>query len=62
LNLKSGSARPHTDFVGTLTREQLVEIARAKEPDLTASSLEAAVRTIAGSARSMGVKVEEGAI
>lgn len=62
LNLKSGSPRPHTDFVGTLTRDQLVEIARAKEPDLTASSLEAAVRTIAGSARSMGVKVEEGAI
>jgi len=58
LNLKSGSARPHADFVGTLSYEQLVEIAKMKEPDLTASSLEAAVRTIAGSARSMGVKVE----
>jgi large subunit ribosomal protein L11 len=58
LNLKQGSPRPNTEFVGTLTRDQLIEIARAKEPDLTAASLDAAVRTIAGSARSMGVKVE----
>jgi len=62
LNLKSGSARPNTEFVGTLSRAQLVEIAKAKEPDLTAGSLEAAIRTIAGSARSMGVKIEEGVL
>ncbi|MBM4222475.1 MAG: 50S ribosomal protein L11 [Gammaproteobacteria bacterium] len=58
LGIKSGSAKPHSDFVGTLNRAQLVEIAKMKEPDLTASSIDAAVRTIAGSARSMGVKVE----
>jgi len=53
-----GSQRPHTDKVGKLTREQAEEIAKAKMPDLTASELDAAVRTIAGSARSMGVDVE----
>jgi len=49
---------PHTDKVGKLTRAQAEEIAKAKMPDLTASDLDAAVRTIAGSARSMGVIVE----
>lgn len=56
--ITSGSATPNTKKVGTVTREQLEEIARTKEPDLTASGLEAAVRTIAGSARSMGLDVE----
>jgi large subunit ribosomal protein L11 len=53
-----GSPRPHTDKVGKLTRAQAEEIAKAKMPDLTASDLEAAVRTVAGSARSMGITVE----
>jgi large subunit ribosomal protein L11 len=56
--IQSGSGRPNTEKVGTVTREQLEEIAKTKEPDLTASSLDAAVRTIAGSARSMGLNVE----
>ncbi|MEQ5836389.1 50S ribosomal protein L11 [Marinobacter sp. R17] len=56
--LKSGSARPNTDKVGTVTREQLEEIAKTKEPDLTAADMDAAVRTIAGTARSMGLNVE----
>ena len=54
----NGSVRPNTDKVGTVTREQLEEIAKTKEADLTAAELEAAVRTIAGSARSMGLNVE----
>ena len=53
-----GSARPHTDKVGKLTRAQAEEIAKAKMPDLTAADLEAAIRTVAGSARSMGITVE----
>ena len=53
-----GSAKPHTDKVGKLTRAQAEEIARTKAPDLTSSDLDAAVRTIAGSARSMGITVE----
>ena len=57
--IKSGSGRPNTDKVGTVTTAQLEEIVKTKEPDLTASSLEAAVRTIAGSARSMGLVVED---
>ncbi|TBW55956.1 50S ribosomal protein L11 [Marinobacter halodurans] len=56
--LKSGSSRPNTDKVGTVTREQLEEIAKTKEPDLTAADMDAAVRTIAGTARSMGLNVE----
>ena len=56
--IEKGSARPHTDKVGKITRAQAEEIAKAKEPDLTAADLDAAVRTIAGSARSMGVTVE----
>ncbi len=58
VGIKSGSGRPNTEKVGTVTRAQLEEIAKAKEPDLTAAGLEAAVRTIAGSARSMGLEVE----
>ena len=56
--LKSGSARPNTVKVGTVTRAQLEEIATTKMEDLTASDMDAAVRTIAGSARSMGLNVE----
>ncbi len=58
LKLEKGSAKPHTDKVGKLTRKQAEEIAKTKQPDLTAGDLDAAVRTIAGSARSMGVEVE----
>lgn len=58
LGLKKGSGEPNTKKIGTVTIAQLEEIAKAKEPDLTAASLEAAVRTIAGSARSMGLLVE----
>ena len=56
--IEKGSARPHTNKVGKITRAQAEEIAKAKEPDLTAADLGAAVRTIAGSARSMGITVE----
>ncbi len=56
--IESGSKTPHTEKVGKITRAQAEEIAKAKMPDLTAADLDAAVRTIAGSARSMGVTVE----
>jgi large subunit ribosomal protein L11 len=56
--ITKGSGTPNTSKVGTVTRSQLVEIARVKQPDLNAADLEAAVRTIAGSARSMGLDVE----
>lgn len=56
--IKKGSGRPNTEKVAKVTREQLEEIAKTKEPDLTAADLDAAVRTIAGSARSMGITVE----
>ena len=56
--LKSGSARPNTAKVGKVTRAQVEEIAKQKEADLTAAELEAAVKTIAGTARSMGITVE----
>ncbi|MBA2351322.1 MAG: 50S ribosomal protein L11 [Burkholderiales bacterium] len=56
--IQKGSPRPHTDKVGKLTRAQAEQIAKAKQPDLTASDMDAAVRTIAGSARSMGIEVE----
>jgi large subunit ribosomal protein L11 len=59
LKLQSGSPRPNTQKVGKLTRKQLEEIAKVKMPDLTAASLDAAVRIIAGSARSMGVETEK---
>jgi large subunit ribosomal protein L11 len=58
MGLTSGSARPNTQKVGTITRAQLEEIAKAKEANLTAADMDAAVRTIAGSARSMGLNVE----
>ena len=56
--LQSGSATPNTEKVGKVTRAQLEEIAKTKEPDLTAADMDAAVRTIAGSARSMGIETE----
>ncbi|MBV1882804.1 MAG: 50S ribosomal protein L11 [Pseudomonadales bacterium] len=56
--IKKGSGEPNTNKVGKVTRAQLEEIATAKEPDLTAADMDAAVRTIAGSARSMGLEVE----
>ena len=58
LGLEKGSGTPNTAKVGRISRKQLEEIAKTKTPDLTAADLDAAVRTIAGSARSMGVDVE----
>ncbi len=58
LGLEKGSGAPNTTKVGRISRKQLEDIARTKQPDLTAADLDAAVRTIAGSARSMGVDVE----
>ena len=58
LGIEKGSGPPNTTKVGKISRQQLEEIARMKQPDLTAADLDAAVRTIAGSARSMGVDVE----
>lgn len=56
--IKSGSGEPHVKKVGKVTRAQLEEIANTKMEDLTATDLDAAVRTIAGSARSMGIETE----
>ncbi len=58
INLQKGSARPNSDKVGKITRAQLEEIAKGKIVDMNAASIDAAVRTLAGSARSMGVTVE----
>jgi large subunit ribosomal protein L11 len=58
IGIEKGSGTPNTAKVGKISRQQLEEIAKLKTPDLTAADLEAAVRTIAGSARSMGVDVE----
>ena len=58
VKIDKGSATPHTVKVGKITRAQLEEIAKTKMKDLTAADMDAAVRTIAGSARSMGVNVE----
>ena len=58
LGIDKGSGTPNSAKVGKISRKQLEEIAKTKQPDLTAADLEAAVRTIAGSARSMGVDVE----
>ena len=58
LGIPKGSATPNTSKVGKISRKQLEDIAKLKTPDLTAADLDAAVRTIAGSARSMGVDVE----
>jgi large subunit ribosomal protein L11 len=56
--IKSGSGKPNTVKVGNVTREQLEEIAKMKDPDLNSGSLDAAVRIIAGTARSMGLTTE----
>lgn len=59
VKINKGSSLPGSNKVGKITRQQLEQIAQIKAEDLTAASLEAAVRTIAGSARSMGVEVED---
>ena len=56
--IEKGSGKPHTDKDGKITRAQAEEIAKLKMPDLTAADLDAAVRTVAGSARSMGITVD----
>ena len=61
-NIDKGSGTPNTDKKGRVTRDQLEEIARLKMPDLTAADLDAAVRTIAGSARSAGIEVDAAAL
>ena len=58
IGIEKGSGTPNTAKVGKISRKQLEDIAKLKTPDLTAADLEAAIRTIAGSARSMGVDVE----
>jgi large subunit ribosomal protein L11 len=58
IGIEKGSGAPNTSKVGKITRKQIEEVATTKQPDLTAANLEAAVRTIAGTARSMGVDVE----
>ena len=60
IGLEKGSGAPNTNKVGKITRKQIEEIAKVKMPDLNAASVEAAMRSIAGSARSMGVEVEGG--
>ena len=59
LGIESGSARPNKDKVAQLTKAQVKEIAEKKMPDLNAASIEAAMRMVAGTARSMGITVEE---
>ena len=61
-NIDKGSGTPNTDKKGKVTRAQLEEIARVKMPDLTAADIDAAVRTIAGSARSAGIEVDDAAL
>ena len=61
-NIEKGSGTPNTEKKGKVTRAQLEEIARIKMPDLTAADLDAAVKTIAGSARSAGIEVDEAAL
>jgi large subunit ribosomal protein L11 len=58
IGIEKGSGTPNTAKVGKISRKQREEVAKMKQPDLTAADLEAAIRTIAGSARSMGVDVE----
>ena len=58
IGIEKGSGAPNTAKVGKITRKQIEEVATTKKPDLTAADMEAAVRTIAGTARSMGVDVE----
>ena len=57
-SLQKGSSAPNKDKVGSVTKKQVEDIAKLKTPDLTANAIEAAVRTIEGTARSMGIKVE----
>lgn len=59
IDIKKGSSKPHSDKVGTITRAQLEEIAQAKMEQLNAISLEGAIKTVAGTARSMGVEVTD---
>jgi len=59
LKLKSGSKKPGRDFVGTISKEQVKQIAESKMPDLNCSTIESAMNIVAGQCRSMGVKVEE---
>lgn len=59
LGVKSGSKKPHTDKIGKITKSQLKEIAEIKKEDLNANSVEQAMKIIAGTARSMGVEVEQ---
>ena len=56
--IASGSGRPNTEKVGKVNRAQLEEVANIKMPDLTAADMDAAVRTVAGTARSMGLDTE----
>lgn len=56
--LQGGSGKPNTDKVGKVTRAQVADIAKLKMPDLTAANLDAAIRTISGTARSMGIEVQ----
>jgi large subunit ribosomal protein L11 len=58
LNLKSGSGKPLQEKVGTLTKDQLRQIAEKKMPDLNANSIEAAMRLVEGTAKQMGVTIE----
>jgi large subunit ribosomal protein L11 len=58
IGIEKGSGTPNTAKVGKISRKQIEEVAKTKQPDLTAADMEAAVRTIAGTARSMGVDVE----
>jgi large subunit ribosomal protein L11 len=58
IGIPKGSGRPNTEKVGTVTRAQLEEIAAQKMVDLTATDMDAAVRSLAGSARSAGINVE----
>jgi large subunit ribosomal protein L11 len=59
VGIAKGSSKPNTDKVGKVKQAQIIEIAKSKMPDLTAADIEAACRTIAGSARSMGLEVED---
>jgi large subunit ribosomal protein L11 len=58
VKVDKGSAKPHTDKVGKITRAQLEEIAKTKLKDMNAADIDAAIKTLAGSARSMGITVE----
>ena len=58
LNITKGSGEPNREKVGKLTRSQLEDIAKAKEPDLNSNDIDAAVKIIAGTARSMGVETD----